>query len=110
MITTRTRKITVKDVADIDGLGSIVFAQLTAAVLDANFDLTIPDYLTSNTEKKIFKTGFLDELYTRLFPDWQRHEIFKAVTQIHHIFIDERQFQKAVKEYSEKKYVTFIKK
>ena len=74
------------------------------------FPFFIPPHISSNKDKKEYKTGFLNEIYAVVFPDLLKKTIFTEVTRKFDIFVDERQYQNMVHEYSIKKYSLFIKK
>lgn len=70
----------------------------------------IPIHIISNKDKKDYKTGFLNEIYSLVFPESLKKNIFTEVTKKFDIFVDERQYQNMVAEYNLKKYSFFIKK
>jgi hypothetical protein len=79
-------------------------------LITSTFGFVVPAHITSNKDKKDYKTGFLNELYSIIFPKYLKRDIFQEVTEKFNIFVDERQYQNMVREYSKKKYTNFIKK
>jgi len=73
------------------------------------YAFTVPEHIVTNKDKKDYKAGFLNELYSIVYPDLLKTQIFKEVTARFDIFVDERQYQNMIREYSKKKYVIFIK-
>lgn len=70
----------------------------------------VPEHIKSNKDKKEYKAGYLNELYLLVYPDLLKKQIYQEITDKFQIFVEERQFQNLVHEYSIKKYSTFIKK
>lgn len=70
----------------------------------------VPEHIKSNKEKKEYKAGYLNELYLMVYPDLLKKEIYQEISDKFQIFVDERQFQNLIHEYSLKKYINFIKK
>lgn len=95
--------------SNLKGLGVTVLMEIETEFFDKKFDFIIPDHITENKDKKCYKPGFLNEVYSILRPNTLKKNIFEYVTTQFDIFVDERQYQNLIKEYSEKKYTTFIK-
>lgn len=96
-----------KDPANPSGLVDI--ATLAEMLEGEYLPFFIPDHISDNALKKAYKTGFINELYSIVFPSMLRKDVFDTITKKYHIFIDTRQFQKDVKKYGEEKYSTFIR-
>lgn len=61
-----------------------------------------------NIAKRIFKVGFLNEIYSVLYPDYSRAKSMEEITSRYDLFINKRQFEKDVKVYSDKKNHIFV--
>lgn len=70
----------------------------------------IPKHIVSNKEKIEYKAGYLNELFSVVFPNLLKKDIYKAVTERFDIFVEKRQYSNLLNEYSLKKYSSFIKK
>lgn len=60
-----------------------------------------------NRAKRIFKCGFLNDVFSRLYPLEKRSELIDRILGKYDIFINERQFQQDVKIYKDKKSAIF---
>ena len=69
----------------------------------------IPEHITLNKEKSEYKTGYLNELFSILFPEKLKKDIYKAITERFDIFVEKRQFLNQVHQYGLKKKSVFIK-
>jgi hypothetical protein len=70
----------------------------------------IPEYLISNKDKKIYKTGFLYEMYLLVYPEALKKDLIKLISDKYQLFVDERQCQNLIHEYFNRKYSNFVKK
>lgn len=74
-----------------------------------HFAFFMPEHIVLNKDKKEYKAGYINEVYTVVFPHLLKMQIFHEVTKRFDIFVDERQYQNMIREYSKKKYTVFIK-
>lgn len=61
-----------------------------------------------NIAKRIFKVGFLNEIYSILYPNYTRAKAMETIAFRYDLFINKRQFEKDVKVYSDKKNHIFV--
>ncbi len=74
-----------------------------------HFPFFVPEHIVLNKDKKEYKAGYINEVYSIVFPHLLKSQIFHEVTKRFDIFVDERQYQNMIREYSKKKYTVFIK-
>lgn len=77
-----------------------------------NFSMVSSDKLESiegnvNTKKRIYKSGFLFDVYRVLYPHHSKKEIFETVSEKYDLFIYWRQFQRDLQVYNDKKSYIF---
>ena len=77
--------------------------------VDGHFVFKIPENIVDNREKKEYYAGFLNEMYSLIYPEKTKRIIFEEVCKLYHIFVDVRQYQNLMKGYKDKKYIHFIK-
>jgi hypothetical protein len=92
---------------------SLLTEQETASLRDVLFlkypKVYIPEHITLNKEKSEYKVGYLNELFSKVFPEVLKKDIFKAVMERFDIFVEKRQYFNLINEYGLKKYSVFIK-
>jgi hypothetical protein len=101
--------VDIQDPQDFKLLGVFRQMEIKNEFNSNNFDFIIPDHLTENKHKKDYKAGFLNELYSYMNQDKLKKEVFEFVTKRFDVFVDERQYQNMIKEYTKNKYLIFIK-
>jgi hypothetical protein len=69
----------------------------------------IPEHIVSNKEKMIYKVGYLNELFLKVFPEQLKKDIFSIVIKRFDIFVEKRQYYNLVNEYHSEKYSHYIK-
>ena len=69
----------------------------------------IPQHITLNKEKSEYKTGYLNELFVKVFPDNLKKDIMAAIMERFDIFVEKRQYLNQVHQYGLKKYDVFLK-
>ena len=62
-------------------------------------DFIIPDRFTDNTEKSIYKVGFLAEFLKELYPMDNFMDTCSIMTQRYHIFLGKRQIERHTKSF-----------
>lgn len=62
-----------------------------------------------NTQKRIYKSGFLHSFYKILYPNRKSRDLYEMINDKYDLFINQRQFQRDVKAYNEKKLFIFAK-
>lgn len=65
--------------------------------------LFIPEHIVSNKEKMEYKVGYLNDLFSTVYPDQLKRDIYTAVTKRFDIFVEQRQYINLVQEYRLKK-------
>lgn len=87
---------------EIAGLREILFVRYPK--------IHIPKHVVSNKEKIEYKAGYLNELFSVVFPEQLKKDIYEIVTERFDIFVEKRQYRNLLVEYDLKKYSLFIKK
>lgn len=87
---------------EIAGLREVLFVRYPK--------IHIPKHITSNKEKIEYKAGYINELFSVVFPELLKKDIYTSVTERFDIFVEKRQYSNLINEYSLKKYSLFIKK
>lgn len=110
MLTITNNKI-IKDPIQMSGpdISSEEYDLVSTQLKQATINFSVPDHIATNKLKTEYRSGFISELYGIFFPEMKKHEVFSEITKNYHIFVDERAFQKHVKEYTEKKHSIFVK-
>jgi hypothetical protein len=101
-------EIYLKSPRELDTLPDLQLFVLKSLAEKGELLFFFPKELKKAKEKRVYKVGFLNELYVNLFfkskeNRWSKDKIFNFVTNKFDIFIERRQYQKDVKEF--KKYV-----
>lgn len=61
-----------------------------------------------NTNKRIYKSGFLFEVYQIIYPTEKKQKLFEIISEKYDVFVEYRQFQRDVKSYNDKKVSIFV--
>ena len=106
---------TLKDPAMLTSVSEPDLKLVKLHAMEGNLLFLIPNHIKTNKEKRIYKIGFLNELYTNLFPkkeykEYTKTNIFKQITNNYQVFIELRQYQDDVRVWKKEKYTKFIQK
>lgn len=99
---------TIKDPLEVTSLDAESLLKIRMLADDGSLKIIIPDHLIKNKEMRIYKVGFLNELYKTLSPSLTPSKRFNFVKKNYHIFIDIRQYQLDIKDYRENKYNKYV--
>lgn len=77
--------------------------------VSSHFVFNVPENIVDNKGKKEYYAGFLNEMYSLIYPEKSKSVVFKEVCKLFNIFIEERQYQNLIYGYKKNKYTHFIK-
>jgi len=74
---------------------------LQKAESSSKLSFFVPEKFKTNTEKAVYKTGFLSEFLRKVYPQKKPEDIYKIMNNRYHLFSARRTMERKIKAYLE---------
>ena len=91
----------IKSLDDYDSCSDVEKVSIVKISQASILHFVYPEHIVSNTEKKIYKSGFLNMFFSHINKTKKRIEIFNLILDKYDLKVSNRMFQKHVKSFKE---------
>ena len=100
MIVNNTSNFTIKSPDDIKEMKGHMYSELKK-INSKSSSFVIPDHVTDNRDKVVYKVGFLIAFYTILYPEYSKTQIYEIMNTEWQVFVGVRQMERHLLKYKE---------